>query len=66
MLKSIATVRGECTAKHENKVSYNTEYIFPNLIDYFDDDSKENKTQIEKRNIHSCKKFYTDLKLVCC
>ena len=27
MLKSIETARSECTAKNENKASYNTEYI---------------------------------------
>ena len=54
MLKSIATVRSDYTAKHENKASYNTDYIVPNLIDFFGDDWKEIKTQIEKRNIHNC------------
>ena len=34
MLKSIATVRGECTAKHKSKASYNTDYIFPDLIEF--------------------------------
>ena len=32
MLKSIAMARSECTAKHENKASYNTDYIVPDLI----------------------------------
>ena len=57
MLKSIATARSECTAKQENKASYNTDYIVPDLIDFFGDDWKEIKTQIEKRNIHNCKKI---------
>ena len=35
MLKSIATARSECTAKYKNKVSYNTDYIVPDLIDFF-------------------------------
>ena len=60
MLKSIATARSECTAKQENKVSYNTYYIVPDLIDFFGDDSKEIKTQTEKRNIHNCKEYCTD------
>ena len=30
-LKNIATARSECTAKHENKESYNTYYIVPDL-----------------------------------
>ena len=38
MLKSIATARSEYTAKQENKVSYNTYYIVPDLIDFFGDD----------------------------
>ena len=37
-VKSIATARSECTAKHENKTSYNTDYIVPDLIDFFGDD----------------------------
>ena len=38
MSKSIATARSECTKKHENKASYNTAYIVPDLIDLFGDD----------------------------
>ena len=38
MLKSTATVRSDYTAKHENKANYNTDYIVPNLIDFFGDD----------------------------
>ena len=38
MLKSIATARGECTAKQKNKASYNTYYIVPDLIEFFGDD----------------------------
>ena len=38
MLKSIPAVRIECTAKQENKASYNTCYIVPDLIDFFGDD----------------------------
>ena len=38
MLKSIATASSERTAKHENKASYNTDYIVPDLIDFFSDD----------------------------
>ena len=49
MLKSIATARSECTAKQENKASYNTHYIAPDLIDFFGDDWKEIKTQLEKK-----------------
>ena len=37
MLKNIATVRSECTAKQENKASYNTDYNVPDLIDFFGD-----------------------------
>ena len=38
MLKSIATALSESTAKHESKASYNTDYITPDLIDFFGDD----------------------------
>ena len=38
MLKSIVTARSECTAKRENKASYNTDYIVTDLIDFFGDD----------------------------
>ena len=38
MLKSIATARSECTAKHENKAGSNTDYIVSDLIDFFGDD----------------------------
>ena len=37
MLKSIATV-SDCKAKQENKASYNTDYIVPDLIEFFGDD----------------------------
>ena len=37
--------------QNKNKASYNTDYIVPDLIDFFGDDWKEIKTQIEKRNI---------------
>ena len=50
MLKSIETALSESTAKYENKASYNTDYIIPDLIDFFGDDLKEIKTQIEKVN----------------
>ena len=36
-LKSITTARSECTAKQGNKASYKTDYIVPNLIDFFGD-----------------------------
>ena len=38
ILKSIATARSECTTKHENKASYNKDFIVPDLIDFFGDD----------------------------
>ena len=52
--------RCESTTKHENKASYNTDYIVPDLIDFPDDYWKEIKMQIEKRSIHNCKKYCTD------
>ena len=57
MLKSIATARRESTAKQENKATYNTGYIVPDLIDFFGDGWKELKTQAEKRNIRNRKKI---------
>ena len=30
--------RSECTAKHGNKATYNTDYIAPDLIDFFGND----------------------------
>ena len=60
MLKRIATARSECTAKPENKASYNTYYIVPNLIGFFGDDWKQIEMQSEKRNIQNCKKYCTD------
>ena len=37
MLKSIATVRSEFAGKQENKASYNTYYIVPDLIEFLGD-----------------------------
>ena len=37
ILKNIATALIECTAKHENKASHNTNYSVPDLIDLFSD-----------------------------
>ena len=59
MLKSIATAHRECTAKQENKASYNTDYIVPDLIDFIGD-WKEFKTETEKKNIHNCKKYSSE------
>ena len=30
--------KSKCTAKQENKASYSTDYIVPDLIDFFGDD----------------------------
>ena len=38
MLKSIETARNDSTVKLENKVTYNTDYIVPDLIEFFGDD----------------------------
>ena len=38
MLKIVATAHSECTAKKENKASYNTDYIVPDSIDLFGND----------------------------
>ena len=37
MLKRIATTRSQCTAKHKNKASYNTDHIVPDLIEFCGD-----------------------------
>ena len=37
-LKSIAATRSKCVTKHENKASYKTDYIVPDLIDFFGGD----------------------------
>ena len=61
MLKNIAMTRSEYTAKQENKTSYNTDCIVPDLIDFIGgDDWKDIETQTEKRNIHNCKKDCTE------
>ena len=49
MLKSIATAHSECTSKQENKASYRTYYIVPDLVDFFRDNLKGIKMQTEKR-----------------
>ena len=49
----------------QNKVRCKKDFIVPDLIDFFGDDRKEIKKQILKRNIHICKKYCTDQKLVC-
>ena len=51
ILKSNATASSGCTTKHENKVSYNTDYNVPDLIDFFGNDWKEITTQGEKKEI---------------
>ena len=38
MLKSIATASSDCTTKHENKASQNTDNIVPDLNEFFGDD----------------------------
>ena len=48
MLKSIATDHSECTAKQENKASYNTDYIVPDLIDFFGDDENRSRRRLKK------------------
>ena len=49
MLKRIATARSEWTVKHKKKASYKTDYIVPDLIDFF-------LAMIEKRSKHRLKK----------
>ena len=60
MFKSIAIASSECTANLKKKASYSTDYIVPDLIDFFGNDWKEIKMQIENINIYVCKKYCTD------
>ena len=53
MLKRIAAARSECASRYENKASYNTDYIVPNFIDYFGDDWKEIKKEIDWKKKYS-------------
>ena len=46
--KNIATARTECTTKHENKASYNTDYLVPDLIEFFGNDWNEIKLTLKK------------------
>ena len=48
MLKSVGTACSECTVKHKNKVSYNTDYIVPDLIDFLGDIEKRSKRRLKK------------------
>ena len=48
MLKSIATTRSECTAKQENKASYNTFYIVPDLMTSLAMIEKRSKRRLKK------------------
>ena len=48
MLKSIATALSEYTIKHENKSSYNTDYIVPDLTDFLAMIEKRSKRRLEK------------------
>ena len=37
-LRKHTMTRSECTTKHENKASYNIDYIVPDLIDFSGND----------------------------
>ena len=60
ILKSIATARSDCTAKHENKASYNTDYIVPDLIDSLAMIKKRSKRRLQKEIFINCKKYFPD------
>ena len=51
MLKSVATASSECAAKQKNKAGYNTDYIVPDLTDFFD---------WKTRNVSNCIKYCAD------
>ena len=40
--------RSECPAKHENKASYKTDYIVPDLIDFLPMIEKRSKRRLKK------------------
>ena len=48
MLKNIATAFSECTAKHESKASFNTNFIVPDLIDTFWRFLKRSESRLKK------------------
>ena len=58
MFKSIATAHSECAAKQENKTSYDTDYIVPDLIDFFGDDIHKKEIFITVKNILLTKKWF--------
>ena len=51
MLKNIATVRSEYTRKYVNMVSYNTNYVFPDLIYFFGDIEKQLESRLKKKEM---------------
>lgn len=51
MLKNIATVRSEYTRKYVNMVSYNTNYVFPDLIYFFGDTEKQLESRLKKKEM---------------
>ena len=59
MLKSIATARSECAAKQENKMSYNTYYIVPDLTSLAMIE-KRSKRKLKKEIFVIVKKYFTD------
>ena len=56
----IATASSECTAKHENKGSYNTDYIVADLIDPLAMIEKRSKRRLKKEISIIVKKYCTD------
>ena len=61
MLKSIATARSECTGKHKNKASYDTDHIVPDFIDFFlAMIEKRSKRRLKKIYVYICKKYCTN------
>ena len=67
ILRSIATVRGECTTKHGNMASYNTDYtqniLFLISLTSFGLDWKSIEEQNEKSKIFVYEKCCTEKKL---
>ena len=54
ILENIATVHSEYTRKYVNMVSYNTDYVFPDLIDFLGDIEKELGSRLKKKKRNAC------------
>ena len=56
MLKNIPITLSECIMQYEYIASDNTNYIFPDLSDFFRGYCKGIRKRIKKRNVYICEK----------